>query len=273
MKDFPPLQIEFQKVEKNTFKALLHPEAVSSLEDIGFLDRGFWDQYSPLHKRGELLVIPLKEDLKGVLKIYRRGGLLGRLIKNLTLDGSRSFRELSFYNFLHQSGFPTPKACGAMALRKFGIFYRHLLITEYWENSMDLVAYYKQNPSAFLLEKREILIQLGHLVWRLHELGVYHRDLNLKNILISPSSLEMGIIDFDGARHYPFLPERKRWENLIRLYRSALKLCTKGEFCEISTRDRWRFFLSYWQGDREPRKGAREFWKRTLLFPLRRLFW
>ncbi|MFH1450197.1 MAG: glycosyltransferase, partial [bacterium] len=61
---------------------------------------------------------------------------------------------------------------------------------------------------------------------KMHEVGVYHKDLNLKNILIQnkENQIEIFIIDFDKACLKKRLTERQRKRNLLRLNRSVEKL-------------------------------------------------
>lgn len=61
----------------------------------------------------------------------------------------------------------------------------------------------------------------------MHRRGVYHGDLNLKNILVRQETDEIKsyIIDFDKASLYlGAVPANKAEKNLRRLYRSACKL-------------------------------------------------
>ena len=80
----------------------------------------------------------------------------------------------------------------------------------------------------------------------LHREGIYHRDLNLKNIMVRRESdgVKGYIIDFDRAMLFlgevpPTLAQR----NLDRLLRSANKLDPKREY--LSANDWKRFVDSY----------------------------
>ena len=67
----------------------------------------------------------------------------------------------------------------------------------------------------------------------LHREGVYHSDLNLKNILVKvePAGVKGYIIDFDKAILFVGgLPEPLAKKNLRRLLRSALKLDPKRQY-------------------------------------------
>jgi serine/threonine protein kinase len=61
----------------------------------------------------------------------------------------------------------------------------------------------------------------------MHRRGIYHRDLNLKNIMVRRDKDEITtyIIDFDKAKMFPGeVPPEKAQKNLRRLLRSICKL-------------------------------------------------
>jgi 3-deoxy-D-manno-octulosonic acid kinase len=81
----------------------------------------------------------------------------------------------------------------------------------------------------------------------MHRKGVYHADLNLKNILIRSESekIRAYLIDFDKARLYPHgtpLSQAKR--NLNRLSRSARKLDPDRQ--HLSKED-WAAFMAFYE--------------------------
>jgi serine/threonine protein kinase len=80
----------------------------------------------------------------------------------------------------------------------------------------------------------------------LHREGVYHRDLNLKNILVrcEPDGVRAYIIDFDRAILFVGeVPMTLARRNLGRLLRSVNKLDPKREY--FSANDWKRFVASY----------------------------
>jgi len=81
----------------------------------------------------------------------------------------------------------------------------------------------------------------GLLLQRFHRLGFFHRDLQLKNILIAED--QVFVIDFDRSYRKETLSSRKRMKNLLRLNRSSEKWRRLG--LPITRTDRWRFFLAY----------------------------
>jgi RIO-like serine/threonine protein kinase len=105
----------------------------------------------------------------------------------------------------------------------------------------------------------------------LHDAGVEHADLNIKNVLVTRAGKGV-VIDLDqGALRDPFSDEARR-ANLVRLLRSAIKLhVRKGA---LEKRDPLRFLRAYSRGEKALRSRARE-WGREALpwIRLRSLVW
>jgi serine/threonine protein kinase len=83
----------------------------------------------------------------------------------------------------------------------------------------------------------------------MHRQGVYHSDLNLKNILVRPEvqAIKSYIIDFDKAKLFlGALPAPLAENNLRRLWRSLSKLDRERKY--LSSED-WRRFLEWYHED------------------------
>lgn len=91
----------------------------------------------------------------------------------------------------------------------------------------------------FLVAERAI-----RAVRRLHDAGILHRDLNVRNVLVAGP--EIFAIDFDGARVLPALSPAQRFSNLSRLDRSYVKHF--GEQGPLSHADR-RSLLALYCGE------------------------
>ena len=102
-----------------------------------------------------------------------------------------------------------------------GVFYRFTVITREIENAEDLLTF-ASTPSTG--RKREVIARVADEMRRLHESGVYHADLTMKNILMTGTSVY--IIDLDKAT--PELAESQtRWE--ATLAGSEVRWATLGE--------------------------------------------
>jgi hypothetical protein len=86
----------------------------------------------------------------------------------------------------------------------------------------------------------------------MHEAGIYHGDLNLKNIILQttdPLNIKGYLIDFDKSFARSYLRENLRIRNLLRLNRSAEKFKNQG--LPIRRTDALRFLLAYFQNPQD----------------------
>ncbi len=153
-----------------------------------------------------------------VLRHYWRGGLPGKLFRDgylyLGNRRSRPYRELALMIALQEKGLPVAAPLAARITRT-GLTYRADLITAMLPDSRDLVKVLSGQPMA-----AEAWQALGGVLARFHNAGVYHADLNARNILLSHG--QFYLIDFDrGELRTP--AEAWQQANLQRLRRSLLK--------------------------------------------------
>ncbi|MEK7309562.1 MAG: lipopolysaccharide kinase InaA family protein [Planctomycetota bacterium] len=107
------------------------------------------------------------------------------------------------------------------------------------------------------LKKINLIASLVKAIRQLHNAGMNHRDLNIRNILIKQSGIDFTayIIDLDKSAYElskTGLSLDKRIDNLIRLNRSLDKMLFKtGSSLKvvISHTDRLRLFELYFQGE------------------------
>jgi aminoglycoside phosphotransferase (APT) family kinase protein len=105
----------------------------------------------------------------------------------------------------------------------------------------------------------------------LHDAGVEHADLNLKNLLVRPGPpVEAFVIDLDKSRRGGPLSRAAAVRNLERLLRSAEKLGLLGS--ALSRADLARFVRAYAERDwRGLFLAARRRWR--ALAPFHRVGW
>jgi 3-deoxy-D-manno-octulosonic acid kinase len=268
--------------------ALIHERGLLMLLKYGYRDlliqQGIADfntflkkygQTSP-HLRGRtpLLSVLLKGGEKMVIRSYSHGGLLRGITRYLYLSGSRSFQELALTEEIRSSGIPTVQPIGAVHHRIFPFFYRAYLLTLEIPEAEDLPRYLLRmgsHPSPEnLIEKRETIRSVGRLIQQFHRTGFYHRDLQLKNILVAGSSPLL--IDFDRCYRKKVLTLKDRIRNILRLNRSVEKWKRIG--IPLSRTDRWRFFLAYSEGDQKVKKALKkELRTHVLWFFIHRWTW
>ncbi len=150
-----------------------------------------------------------------VLRHFRRGGLIGRINRDLYLGArvakSRAMQEFSLLQSMLAAGLNVARPVAARCIH-LGPFYRADLITLRIPDAL---------PLADILKTRK----LGDAVWqaigteirRMHDLNVHHADLNCRNILLDDNETPW-LIDFDksGKR----APGDWTRANLARLRRS-----------------------------------------------------
>ncbi|MGB1263112.1 MAG: 3-deoxy-D-manno-octulosonic acid kinase [Cognaticolwellia sp.] len=154
-----------------------------------------------------------------VLRHYYRGGLIGKLINDLYIftgiERTRAAREFSLLTLMRALGLPAPKPV-AFRVIKYGLFYRADLLSSRIEHAEDLVG---------ILSKRAISSalwhEIGRVIKRFHQQGIYHHDLNAHNILIDEND-KVWLIDFDRGEQRQ---QQNRWpeQNMARLLRSFRK--------------------------------------------------
>lgn len=192
----------------------------------GMLDASYWRDGQSLAGRGgrgaALLVRgPFGE---GVLRHYRRGGLIGRLVDDRYLfvgeSRTRCVREFQLLADLCERGLPVPRPLLA-GWRRSGPFYRADLLTLRIHDARTLAEHLRDGEADIPWRR------IGATLARFHREGVFHADLNAHNVLIDGAG-NVWLIDFDRGR---LRVPSQDWQqaNLSRLRRSLDKLGGAGE--------------------------------------------
>ena len=239
---------------RDDYKDLLLREGI---EDIEAYIRRNLEKSTVLQGRTLHPSIPIGNEKRMVIRQYSHGGLLRGLTGSLYFSGSRSFEELALTEEIRSSGIPTIQPIGAIHQTVIPPFYRAYLLSLEIPEARDLIRLFVEigpGPSRDVLShKRTVIRSTGILLRDFHKAGFFHRDLQLKNILVSGS--QPLLIDFDQSYRNPVLSLRERMKNLLRLNRSAEKWIRLG--LPITWRDRLRFFSIYAGNDIEIRNEMR----------------
>ena len=213
-----------------------------------FFDQDDAGQSSPFQGRGRLRSARLSSGETALIRIYHHGGMFRTLTGKLFFSWPpRPFRELAITEELRRRGVPTVAVCGACVEPAWGPFYKGWLVTRELEGAGDLWTLLRDNFAREAGTDNVWLAVAGSLRLLHHE-GVYHKDLNLKNILLRPESgsIKAYIIDFDKAALFlGRLPDRLAQKNLARLLRSVCKLDPERKY--VSERD-WNSFVASYHG-------------------------
>lgn len=158
-----------------------------------------------------------------VVKRLHHGGLLAPLTGDRFFTAKRALINLSAADTLNARGVTTPDVLFA-AWRRRGAVVHIELGFELIKGGQDAAAVVFGGTKHPLVDADTLVEELGRTVAALHRAGVYHRDLNLRNFLLTPQGKVM-ILDLDKARvgiRPPGVLARHR--SLIRLAGSMRKL-------------------------------------------------
>lgn len=227
-----------EQVNENATGAILFDAAVSAQVGHEWFSPDYWRERDALRMqaggRGGVAVIatPVGE---GVLRHYRRGGVLARLLGDRYVwtgaSRTRPFAEMRLLADIARLALPGPIPLAARYCRH-GLFYSADLITRRIADAQTLAECLANGQL-----DAELAEEVGALVARFHRAGVWHADLNAHNVMVTPNGLYL--IDFDRGR---LRTPAMAWQqaNLARLHRSLLKLGAAG-------RDEAAFEKGIWQ--------------------------
>ena len=201
----------------------LNLECLVNGRSAGREDSGF-------HGRAKLALIRMENGAGALVRRYCHGGVLRHITGEIfSTWPPRPFRELAITEAARRRGVPTVEILAAGVDRVWGPFYRGWLITREIQGARDLWAALQEDSFA----RRALLEAAARVIRRMHRQGIYHGDLNLKNILIrrEDGELKSYVIDFDKAKFFPGgVPAGKARRNLARLRRSIGKLDPQGRY-------------------------------------------
>ncbi len=209
------------------------PALLSWLEEEGTLidAAAAHPEAETLHGRGRVFSVPAPVGRgKWVVRHYRRGGAMARLLgdRYLRLGTPRPVREFLLGRALDELDIPTPAHVG-VAVYPQGPWYRGDLVTERVPNSIDLAAVLFPDAAARpcgdrpIIEPAGAMAATGRLIRLLHDRGMVHPDLHLKNIVLTGHPPRALVVDLDKARIRSRVNDRSRRRMLDRFWRSARK--------------------------------------------------
>lgn len=156
-----------------------------------------------------------------VVRHNRHGGLLAPVTRDLFLPPTRAPYELATSLRLAAAGIPTPPVVMYGVERVAMVMRRADVVTRTVEDARDLATY--MMPGEPLESRAAAWSAARRLVRALGAAGAWHRDLNVKNILLAPhdGGLRAWVLDVDRVEFTT--PARAERGNLARLLRSPLK--------------------------------------------------
>jgi 3-deoxy-D-manno-octulosonic acid kinase len=198
--------------------------------------------------RERLRSVHLANGDTALIRTYRHGGIFRHCSGGIFCSWPpRPFRELVITEEIRRRGIPTVETYGACIKQIWGPFYRGWLVTREITGAEDLWQAFKSGLVQELGIERILRAVAGSLR-ALHREGVYHADLNLKNILVGrdKEGVKGYIIDFDNAKLIlGELPPELARRNIIRLLRSVNKLDPERTHFSPAY---WDQFVSFYYG-------------------------
>jgi len=170
-----------------------------------------------------------------VLRKYLRGGWIAKISRQsyffTTVSRSRPVREFFLLAGLHELGLPVPRPVAALC-EFHGLVSSGTLLTAQIPSVQTLADLL---PAANCSDDGVdgLWQRVGRCIRKFHDAGVWHADLNARNIMLNKEN-QVFLIDFDRARFQPGKVVNGQG-NLKRLKRSLAKLWPGGELSEMQT--------------------------------------
>ncbi len=237
------------------------------------------DGASPYSGRGPVRRIFLGPAGGGhaVVRHYQRGGVLGPFLGDSYCGRQRFLEEVRVSEWARSHGVPTAEVLAVRSERRGLCLYKGDLVTREIAGSEDLDRYLnalREKEASRLARRKEAARSVALLLQGMHRAGLYHADLNLKNIVVQlcEGGVKSYVIDLDRARIIRPLCPRLRIRNLVRLYRSL----DKQGYLDgvIRTRDILEFVTVYCGEDRDLKRRCKEVMRRDMwLLRYHRALW
>ena len=237
--------------------------------------------------------IPELSEERIIIRHSRHGGLFGYIAGDIYCKGNGFINELIASETAIGKGVNTAEIIAVIKHRAFGTFYHIDVLSKEIPDSLDLVEFLTNpslvyslvgagfKPAPTFTDRRTIIETVAQTIRKMHDAGLYHTDLHLKNILIQSTSgntppspipsIKRGergvlrgekgvcefrayIIDMDKAKTMDVVSTKLRMQNLRRLDRSVEKLKANAKLKNAtipSKTDKLRFFKAYTGCDAE----------------------
>ncbi len=216
------------KLEISGSRAIVYDANRISQPDAKLFEPEYWLQAGAVVDqaagRGNALMLDTPFG-PAVLRHYLRGGAAAKISREryvfLGYTRSRPVAEANLLSRLSALGLPVPEVLGAICWRH-GLTYSGALLTKRIPEAEPLA-----DLMSALVNTDPVWTAIGHSLQRFHAAGIYHADLNARNILIDKLQT-VWLIDFD--RGQVMRPGDPRLQgNLQRLHRSLVKQAVMRE--------------------------------------------
>lgn len=214
----------YKILSNNIGYVILREDLSPDLPDIlfGLLSNSISNQLIPLSGgRNNIFLFKLSTNSSALIKQYSHGGISGRIFPQYYFFSNRFLHEFYIYINILKNILPVPEYLGGYWSKKLGL-YKCGIITEYIPDTYTLEEFLNNNFFS-VEEKYDILIKCGKIIKNMHDIGIFHNDLQIRNLIISSTNKSVFLIDFDNAKQIPIFNNYYRSQNLLRLKRSFIK--------------------------------------------------
>ncbi len=179
---------------------------------------------------------------------YAHGGLLGPLWGTRFLGARRMLHEFRVAGIAHGCGVPTPRPVALCVVRAGGPLVRGYYVSEALSDAVDLLQLFEAIPPDAEIDvgaRRRLLVSIAHALAAMHDAGILHADLNVRNLMVRGGldDPQVFVVDLDKAELTDSPTLRQRMSNLARLDRSVMKWAASRR--HVEGMDRLRLLRSY----------------------------
>ena len=189
-----------------------------------------------------------------VVRPFRRGGALGKLLRDRYPSPRRARDELALLAALRHEGVPVVVPVAAVA-QKGRAFWRLRLCTEHLPEALPAPAFFAAAPTL----RRAAAEAIGTVVHLAFAAGLRHPDLHPDNVLCCArgDKVRAVLVDLDRGALVRPLPAKDRDAMLVRMQRYVER--HRARMAAVPTRGETMRFLRALVADREQRHAA---WRR-----------
>jgi len=197
-------------------------------------------------KSSEVIALTIKDGATEKKIIYKKifaTKMIDPLLSLFRPDGTSRSWTMGHAMIIRQ--LPTPRPLAMWHTHSVGLKVDGVIITEEIPNVMDMPKYLlkiDQLDEPIRTQTLRILVnKVAHLIRKMHDLSVSHRDLKSPNLMVSEngSTIKIWLVDLVGVRTHSHLTEERKAQNLARLNSSFVN--SK----QISNTERLRFLRQY----------------------------
>lgn len=210
---YPMPTSNYTTVQRGRTTAMVHADVAAPVADALLEGAGC----APYREagRGAIMRFPLPTGGHGILRAYRRGGAVQLVLKDQFFLVNRPRHEFMLHCAVEEAGLPVPHLLG-VCWRRWGLWYAGSIAT-FEIAGLELPAWLARHPGS----AEDTLAACGAVIRQMHDMGVFHADLQVRNIFISEG--KPYLLDFDNAWRKRQLSAHARGRNLLRLHRSLAR--------------------------------------------------